>query len=263
MCKIMKTGILLLLFLVSAGCSGKQNDGIQRVRWSHTYEGYPVVYHASDVSPDGLLSAYEALEASFDGAAAIRLPGTAAEGDLAWTELVGKLAQSLEEAVLVDAYSAVDFSEYGCTIVLSHFKSHDTAGFYGAVKQAAAISAASEAACRLFAGSCSLEDLAKNGKRTADRLAGRILYINVVDHEALQSTGAVLPESEGIGILASYDPIALDQACIDMLAVYQEGVPLLSHIESCNGLYTLLYGEQIDLGSRTYALTEIERRMIA
>ncbi len=57
-----------------------------------------------------------------------------------------------------------------------------------------------------------------------------------------------------IGILASYDPVALDQACIDLVALLREGAPLLSHIEDCSGLSTLTYGEQIGLGSCTYAL---------
>jgi hypothetical protein len=50
----------------------------------------------------------------------------------------------------------------------------------------------------------------------------------------------------------------LDQACIDLIAILREGAPLLSHIEACSGLSALTYGEQIGLGSRTYALTILD-----
>ena len=255
----------ILSFMVAilvgvTGCGGKNDDGIVRTAWSHTYEGYPVVYVARDVSAEGVMSAYESLEASFDGAAAIKLSETGTDKDFSWAELIGELSESLDEPAVVEAPASVDFSDYDCTIVLSHFRSHDIAGFNGAVKQAAAISAKSETASRLSAGSCSLELLAENGKRTVDSLAGHVLYINVMDRATIESAGIILPESNpyNIGVLASYDPVALDQACIDLIAILREGAPLLSHIETCSGLYTLAYGEEIGLGSRTYALTILE-----
>ncbi len=93
-----------------------------------------------------------------------------------------------------------------------------------------------------------------------DSLDGHILYISVMDRATIESAGVILPESNtyDIGILSSYDPVALDQACIDIAAILGEGAPLLSQIERCNGLRTLIYGEQIGLGSRTYALTTLD-----
>ncbi len=154
----------------------------------------------------------------------------------------------------------MDFSDYDCTVVLSHFRSHDTAGFNGAVKQTAVISTKPETASRLSAGQCRLEELAENAKETIDGLDGHILYINVMDRITVESAGVVLPESNtyDIGILASYDPVALDQAYIDLIALLREGAPLLSHIEVCSGRSTLTYGEQIGLGSCTYALMILE-----
>ncbi len=169
-------------------------------------------------------------------------------------ELIEGLSGSLDEPAIAE--TPVDFSDYDCTIVLSHFRSHDTAGFNGAVKQTAVISAKPETVSRLSAGQCSLETLAENAKETVDGLDGHILYINVMDRIAVESAGVVLPESNtyDIGILASYDPVALDQACIDLIALLREGAPLLSHIEDCSGRSTLTYGEKIGLGSCTYAL---------
>lgn len=248
--------IALIILLTLAGCGRQEDDGIIRTEWSHTYEGYPVVYVARSVSADGLMSAYGSLEASFGGTAAIKLSEADTGEDLAWAELIGELSESLDDPVIVEMPSSVDFSDHDCTIVLSHFRSHDTAGFNGAVKQTAIISMDPGTISRLSAGQCSLEDLAKNGKETVDALGGRILYINVMDRTTIESAGVVLPGSNtyDIGILASYDPVALDQACIDLVAILEEGAPLLSHIEACSGLSTLTYGEQIGLGSRTYAM---------
>lgn len=64
-----------------------------------------------------------------------------------------------------------------------------------------------------------------------------------------------------VGILASTDPVALDQACIDL--VYKQkngdGASLVKRIESLNGLHTLEYAEKIGLGSRDYELVSIDR----
>ncbi|MDE7246166.1 MAG: DUF362 domain-containing protein [Oscillospiraceae bacterium] len=256
----MISAIVLTILLALTGCQEKTPDGVVRTRWSHTYEGYPIVYISSDVSADGLLSAYESLEASFDGTAAIKLSKTDTDEGFEWMELIQKLSELLAESVVLESPSSVNFFDYDCTIVLSHFRSHDVAGFNGAVKQAAAISAELETANRLSAGLCDLDLLAEKGKQTVDSLDGHILYISVMDRATIESAGVILPESNtyDIGILSSYDPIALDQACIDIIAILGEGVPFLSQIEHCNGLRTLIHGEQIGLGSRTYALTALD-----
>lgn len=61
-----------------------------------------------------------------------------------------------------------------------------------------------------------------------------------------------------IGILASFDPVALDQACIDLVYAAGDGTSLIERIESRNGLLTLEHAEEIGLGSRTYALVDID-----
>ena len=248
-----KNVLVIMLTLLLTGCSRQKDDGIIRTEWSHTYDGFPVVYVAQNVSAEGILSVYESLEVSFDGVAAMKLSKT--DTDFSWAGLIEKLSESLDDPVVVDAPSSVDFSDYGCTIILSHFRSHEAAGFNGAVKQTAGISAKPETS-RLSAGSCNLEILAEKGKQTVDSLAGHILYINVMDRATIESAGVILPETNtyDIGILASYDPVALDQACIDLVSVLKEGAPLLSHIEACSGLSTLTYGEQFGLGCRSYAM---------
>ena len=68
------------------------------------------------------------------------------------------------------------------------------------------------------------------------------------------------PKMKDIGILASTDPVALDQACVDL--VYQQkkgdGASLVKRIESLNGLLTLEHAEKIGLGSRKYSLVNVK-----
>ena len=61
-----------------------------------------------------------------------------------------------------------------------------------------------------------------------------------------------------IGILASFDPVAVDQACIDLVYSADDGTSLVQRIESRNGLHTLEHAETIGLGSRTYELVSID-----
>ena len=251
--------VMLLSFLLLAGC-GKQSrndDGITCTEESHTYEGYPVVYVTPDVSPQGLLSAYELLETPDSQNVAIKLSDTETDTDFVWADLIDDLSRAFEEPAIIETAAELDFSEYDSTIILSHFRSHDIVGFNGAVKQTAAISNPSCEPDNSLTAQEKMELLSETGKQVADNLNGKILYINVMDRLSIESSGVTLPESNtyNIGILSSYDPVALDQACIDLVNMLKEGEALAVHINSCNGVYTLVQAERIGLGCRTYALT--------
>jgi len=250
---------MLFSIFTLAGCGG-QNNGTNHTEWSHTYEGYPVVYITPDISAEGLCNIYEVMEAPHDGGAVIKLSDTETDEGFEWSDLTEDLLLTLDDPTIIEDYQGEDFSEYDYSILLSHFRSHDKVGFNGAVKQAAILSTSPENVSCSMDGQYGLEQLAENGKRTVDTLDGHILYINIMDRFSIESAGIKLPESNSysIGMLASYDPVALDQACIDYVYMVQEGIPLAKHIESLNGIYTLIYGEQIGLGSRTYALQIID-----
>lgn len=61
-----------------------------------------------------------------------------------------------------------------------------------------------------------------------------------------------------IGILASYDPVAVDQACVDLVYEAEDGASLVNRIESRNGLHTLEHGAEIGLGNREYELISLD-----
>ena len=61
-----------------------------------------------------------------------------------------------------------------------------------------------------------------------------------------------------IGILASYDPVAVDQACVDLVYEAEDGASLVHRTESRNGLHTLEHGAEIGLGNREYELISLD-----
>ena len=94
-----------------------------------------------------------------------------------------------------------------------------------------------------------------------DYLEGNILYINVMNRLSVDCDcdgSPAEPDMHDIGILSSFDPVALDQACIDFVYSAEDGSSLIQRIESRNGLHTLEHAEEIGLGSRTYELVNID-----
>ena len=106
-----------------------------------------------------------------------------------------------------------------------------------------------------------LESMAEAGKSVVDYLEGNILYINVMNRLSVDCDcdgSPAEPDMHDIGILASFDPVALDQACIDLVYAAEDGDSLVQRIESRNGLHTLEHADAIGLGSRSYELVSID-----
>lgn len=106
-----------------------------------------------------------------------------------------------------------------------------------------------------------MESMAEAGKSVSDALGNRIVYINVMNRLSVDCDcdgNPAEPDMHDIGILASTDPVALDQACIDLVYAAEDGQSLINRIESRNGLHTLEHAEEIGLGSRTYELVSID-----
>jgi uncharacterized Fe-S center protein len=61
-----------------------------------------------------------------------------------------------------------------------------------------------------------------------------------------------------IGVLASLDPVALDQACVDLVYAAPDGESLIERMESMNGMHTLAHAEAIGLGSRKYDMISVD-----
>lgn len=103
--------------------------------------------------------------------------------------------------------------------------------------------------------------MAEAGKSVIDYLDGNILYINVMNRLSVDCDcdgNPAEPDMHDIGILASFDPVALDQACVELVYGAEDGSSLIERIESRNGLHTLEHGEDIGLGNRQYQLISID-----
>ena len=173
---------------------------------------------------------------------------------------------------LTENYVGANFANYDYYVILSHFKGHSMAGYGGAIKNISIGIASSEGKAHIHSGGTGgsmwggdqdafLESMAEAGKSVVDYLDGNILYINVMNRLSVDCDcdgSPAEPDMHDIGILASFDPVALDQACIDLVYAAEDGASLIERIESRNGLHTLEHAEATGLGSRSYTLVDID-----
>ncbi len=173
---------------------------------------------------------------------------------------------------LTENYVGAHFANYDYFVVLSHFKGHAMAGYGGAIKNISIGIASSEGKTHIHSGGTGgnmwsgeqdafLESMAEAGKSVVEALDGKILYINVMNRLSVDCDcdgNPAEPDMHDIGILASFDPVAVDQACIDLVYAAEDGQSLINRIESRNGLHTLEQAEKIGLGSREYQLVSID-----
>lgn len=186
----------------------------------------------------------------------------------------GSMALPVENGFhLKENYVGTHFANYDSYLVLSHFKGHAMAGFGGAIKNISIGFGSSEGKSWIHtAGNARtgiggdqddfLESMADAAKSVSDYMGHgeRMAYVSVMNNLSVDCDcdgRAAAPDMHDIGILASTDPVALDQACIDLVYSAPDSASLVQRIESRNGLHTLEAAEQIGLGSRTYQLVQL------
>ncbi|MBR2889206.1 MAG: DUF362 domain-containing protein [Oscillospiraceae bacterium] len=166
-----------------------------------------------------------------------------------------------------------DIANYDSMLVLSHFKGHPMGGFGGALKQLS-IGVASSFGKAYIHGAGEpkkiwtadhdsfLESMADAAGSVVEFFHGNLVYVNVMKNMSVDCDCCAVAEDPciaDIGILASTDPIAIDQACIDLVyACTDPGKPhLLKRIESRNGVHTIEAAAAQGYGSREYTLVEV------
>lgn len=168
-------------------------------------------------------------------------------------------------------YVGKNIENYDSMLVLSHFKGHPMGGFGGALKNIS-IGLASSHGKRNIHGAGKpeeiwtadhdsfLESMAEADKTIMD-YEKNIVFINVMANMSVDCDCCAVAEDpcmKDIGVLASTDPVALDQACIDL--VYNSTDPgkdhLIKRIESRNGIHTIEEAEKLKVGTRNYDLIE-------
>lgn len=165
------------------------------------------------------------------------------------------------------------FKDYGSFVVLSHFKGHQMAGYGGAIKNASIGIASAKGKVRIHSGGTSdthwhdelqtefLEAMAEAAKSVKDYLGDQVIFINVMNRLSIDcdcNGNPAEPDIHDIGILASTDPAAVDQACIDLVRKAKGNKKLLARIKERMGLHTLEHAEKIGLGSRHYRLVNLD-----
>lgn len=287
-------------------------------------QGTPVVYMTQEITPEGLMAVYQALQWEPQGRVAVKLStGEPPASNYLRPELIAGLVQSLDGTIvecntayggsraetamhyqvaedhgftaiadfqildeegsmtlpvqggtrLSENYVGAAFEDYDSYLVLSHFKGHSMAGYGGAIKNISIGLGSSEGKAWIHSAGSSrtnpwggdqdafLESMAEAGKSVSDYLGDQIVYINVINRLSVDCDcdgNPAEPDMHDIGILASTDPVALDQACIDLVYGAEDGQSLVNRIESRNGLHTLEHAQQIGLGSRSYELVSID-----
>lgn len=167
-------------------------------------------------------------------------------------------------------------ANYDYVVSLAHFKGHAMGGFGGAIKNCSIGIASREGKMLIHSAGTSttswgnpaqddfLESMAEAAKAVSDHLGGvdgSICYINVMNRLSVDcdcDSHPAEPEMTDIGILASFDPVALDRACVDLVYAAEDGAALVERIESRNGAHTLEHAEAIGLGSQAYELIELD-----
>ncbi|MEE3437667.1 MAG: DUF362 domain-containing protein [Lachnospiraceae bacterium] len=164
---------------------------------------------------------------------------------------------------------------YSDWVILSHFKGHAMAGFGGAIKNVGiGISSASgkvyvHSAGTRTTGSIMHSDQDAWLEALAEMVLGfsshvgeeHIIYINVMNRLSVDCDcdgHPAEPDIHDIGILAGTDPVALDQACVDLIYQAEGNEALVRRMEGQHGIHTLEHAEAIGLGSRTYELVSID-----
>jgi len=167
-----------------------------------------------------------------------------------------------------------NLANYDSMLVLSHFKGHPMGGYGGALKQLS-IGVASSFGKAYIHGAGEpkniwtadhdsfLESMADAAGSVVEYFKGNLLYVNVMKNMSVDCDCCAVAEDpciDDIGILVSADPIAIDQACIDLVyACSDPGKPhLLERIESRNGIHTIEAAAALGYGTREYDLVKVD-----
>ena len=179
-----------------------------------------------------------------------------------------------EGRVIRKNYVGRDIQSYDSMLVLSHFKGHPMGGYGGALKQLSIGCASSYGKAYIHGAgdpanfwtaerNLFLEAMADAASSVVDFFHGQILYVNVMKNMSVDCDCCAVAEDPciaDIGILVSTDPVAIDQACLDLVyASSDPGRPhLIERIESRNGVHTVEAAAALGLGSREYELIRTE-----
>ena len=180
---------------------------------------------------------------------------------------------------LKEDFVGKNIKKYDSMLVLSHFKGHPMGGFGGALKQLSIGVASSAGKAWIHSAGTNkdqytlwgklpkqdefLESMADAASAVVNYFNGNMAFINVMANMSVDCDCCAVAEDpcmEDIGILASLDPIAIDQACVDL--VNNSNDPgkehFLERVNSRNGVHTIEAASKLGFGTREYELIDVE-----
>ncbi len=193
------------------------------------------------------------------------------EGEISLSVPVG---QHLDEFIV-----GSHFENYDSWLILSHFKGHAMGGFGGALKNVAIGIASPDGKSSVHtAGRTNvveqmwaeisetpqdefLESMAEANGAFMNEVGDNVVYINVLNRLSVDcdcDSSPAEPTMADIGIMASLDPVALDQASVDQIYAAPDGQDLIERMESRNGMHILDYADGLGLGSQEYELVMLD-----
>ena len=321
-----KIAFLAVAVLVLLGCQPKEEVFAQQPQGS-------VVYMTKEITPEALISIYQALGVPAEGRVAVKIStGESAKSNYLRPELIKDLVQMVNGTIvecntayggnrsttanhrkaieergfnqiaIVDIMDEDDtmhlpvtdtkhlkynivgshLANYDFMINLAHFKGHAMGGFGGVLKNQSIGVASSSGKIYIHTGGKSqsnwtsveqddfLESMAASAQSVHNyfKQPGKnIIYINVMNNMSVDCDCDGNPSApclRDIGILASTDPVALDQACLDLVFNHtnsngDDAKPLVDRINKKHGVHTVEYAEKIGFGSRKYTIISIDK----
>ena len=181
--------------------------------------------------------------------------------------------------VIKENYVGKNMANYDSMLVVSHFKGHPMGGYGGAIKQLSIGCASSAGKSWIHSAGKEkdqtklwsnlpeqdrfLEAMADAAYSVVEYFKGNIAYINIMCNMSVDCdccSTAEAPCMKDIGILASLDPIAIDQACIDLVKNSDDPGKdhLLERINSRHGTHTIDVAAELGFGSKEYELIDID-----
>lgn len=199
--------------------------------------------------------------------------------DLMDEEGPDKVLEVRNGKVLKENFVGKNLVNYDSILVLSHFKGHPMGGYGGALKQLSIGCASSEGKAWIHSAGQSkdqytiwdnlpkqdrfLESMADAASTVNDLFKGKVVYINVMKNLSVDCDCCAVAEDpcmQDIGILASTDPVAIDQACIDLVYNSEDKGKehFIERVESRHGIHTIEVAEELGVGNREYDLINID-----
>ena len=179
---------------------------------------------------------------------------------------------------LKEDFLGKNIEKYDSMLVLSHFKGHPMGGYGGALKQLSIGCASSEGKAWIHSAGTNkdqytlwdnipaqddfLESMAEAASAVVDYFKGNMVFINVMANMSVDCDCCAVAEDpcmKDMGILISLDPVAIDQACIDIVTNSDDPGKehFLERVNSRHGIHTIERAAELGVGSREYELIEV------